>query len=101
MKVLVTGGCGFIGSNLVDLLLSKGHSVIVLDNLSTGRLENISQHLQKEKLLFKQADICDEHQISEYFQGVDWVFHLAGLADIVPSIEQPVKYFSVNVTGNL
>jgi UDP-glucose 4-epimerase len=101
MRVLVTGGCGFIGSNLVDLLLSKGHSVMVLDNLSTGRLENISHHAQHEKLSFQQADICDKDKISGYFKGVDWVFHLAGLADIVPSIERPIDYFSVNVTGTL
>ena len=99
MKSLVTGGAGFIGSNLVDFLVKKGHEVIILDNLSTGRLSNLSQHKKKIKII--KTDISKDTNIEKYFKRVDFVFHLAGLADIVPSIENPKKYFNSNVMGTL
>ena len=95
---LVTGGAGFIGSNLVDLLVKKGHKVVVLDNFSTGRRSNLSHHFQKNVKIIK-ADISQNKQLDKYFKGVHYVFHLAGLADIVPSIENPNKYFASNVLG--
>ena len=95
---LVTGGAGFIGSNLVDLLVKKGHKVVVLDNFSTGRRSNLSHHFQKNVKIIK-ADISQNKQLDKYFKGVTYVFHLAGLADIVPSIENPNKYFASNVLG--
>ncbi len=98
MKSLVTGGAGFIGSNLVDLLIKKGHKVIVLDNFSTGRKSNLKEH-SKKNLKIVNIDISKNNNIDKYFSGVDYVFHLAGLADIVPSIENPKKYFDSNVTG--
>lgn len=101
MKALVTGGCGFIGSHLVEKLLALGHEVAILDNLSCGRLENIKTFEAHPKLAFHQVDICDRAAMQAYFQCVDWVFHLAGLADIVPSIEQPDRYFQANVVGTL
>ena len=100
MKCLVTGGAGFIGSNLVDRLVKLGHQVIVLDNLSTGRLSNLLQ--VKNKIEFVNVDVTNsENSIGQYFHNVDWVFHLAGLADIVPSIKNPNSYFQTNVKGTL
>ena len=101
MKTLVTGGCGFIGSHLAEMLLELGHEVVILDNLACGRKENLNTFKSNPKLSFHQVDICDRSAIESYFHGVDWVFHLAGLADIVPSIEQPDSYFKVNVGGTL
>ena len=100
MKCLVTGGAGFIGSNLVDHLIKSGHQVIVLDNLSTGRLSNL--HQLKNKIRFVNVDVTNsKNSIDQYFENVDWVFHLAGLADIVPSIKNPNSYFQTNVKGTL
>lgn len=101
MKTLVTGGCGFIGSHLSEMLLAMGHEVVILDNLACGRKANIKSFEANPKLSFHQVDICDRVAIQPYFKGVDWVFHMAGLADIVPSIEQPEGYFQANVTGTL
>ena len=95
MKSLVTGGAGFIGSHLVDELLSIGHEVIVLDNFSTGRKENLSHVYRKIKLV--ECDLSTEGRWVEEFKDVDWVFHLASLADIVPSIQNPKGYFQSNV----
>ena len=98
--VLVTGGAGFIGSNLTDELIALGHKVCVLDNFSTGHPENL-QHLADTRLLtVNQVDIAND-PISTYFEGVDWVFHLAALADIVPSIKRPLEYYNSNVTGTI
>ena len=100
MKCLITGGAGFIGSNLVDHLIALGHQVIVLDNLSTGQLSNLNQ--VKKKIDFVNVDVSNSgNSISQYFENVDWVFHLAGLADIVPSIKNPYNYFQTNVQGTL
>lgn len=99
MRCLVTGGAGFIGSHLVELLISQGHEVVVLDNLTSGRLKNLSTVEASPKFIFFEADIRDIKALAPAFLGVDWVFHLAGLADIVPSIEMPEQYFSTNVTG--
>jgi UDP-glucose 4-epimerase len=99
MKCLVSGGAGFIGSHLVDLLLKEGHQVVALDNLCGGRMRNLEQATSHPHFTFIQADIRDREAISPHFQGVDWVFHLAALADIVPSIERPREYFESNVDG--
>ena len=101
MKTLVTGGAGFIGSHLCELLVAQGHEVLALDSLVAGRLQNLKTIAGEPGMRFVQADICDSAAIAPYFEGVDWVFHLAGLADIVPSIEQPAQYFQTNVTGTL
>lgn len=93
---LVTGGAGFIGSNLTDKLLQLGNKVIVLDNFSTGRKSNLKRN---RNLKIYKCDISKYEKIKKYFKKVKYVFHLAGLADIVPSIENPDKYFNSNVTG--
>ena len=101
MKVVITGGSGFIGSHLADFLIDSDYEVVVVDNLSIGRLENISHLLAHSKFTFLQADITDFDAIEFVFKGADWVFHLAALADIVPSIENPNEYYQSNVSGTL
>lgn len=101
MKVLVTGGAGFIGSHLVDRLLDDGHEVTVLDNFATGRRENLVQHRGQPRLRIHQVDVAEAELIKPYFEEVAWVFHLAALADIVPSIKQPLKYHRSNVDGTV
>lgn len=99
MKTLVTGGAGFIGSHLTDLLLSKGHQVTVVDNLCGGWMKNLREAEKTPNFRFVKADIRDPKALKGLFEGVDWVFHLAALADIVPSIEKPRDYFETNVDG--
>ena len=101
MKCIVTGGAGFIGSHLVERLLLLGHQVAVLDNLSTGRNENISSFKLKKLKLVKIDLSYNINRIFPYFKNIDWVFHLAALADIVPSIEHPDKYYQTNVNGTV
>ena len=99
MKTLITGGAGFIGSHLADLLIASGHEVVVIDNLSNGRKSNIEHLLKKKNFIFHKLDITNMDDIEPIFVDVDWVFHLAGMADIVPSIESPKEYYDCNVTG--
>lgn len=98
-KALVTGGAGFIASHLVDKLLEEGYSVVVLDNFSTGRSENLSHHKNNKNLNIIRVDISSFDVILPYFKGIDHVFHLAALADIVPSIVNPMDYYRSNVDG--
>ena len=97
MKTIVTGGAGFIGSHLVDALLALGHKVTVLDNFSTGRPENLA-HV-KEEIELVECDISIPGPWTKHVEQGSWVFHLAALADIVPSIQQPDPYFRANVVG--
>jgi len=101
MKAIVTGGAGFIGSHLCERLLGDGHSVAVIDNLACGRRENLRFAEGSPRLELHVLDVRDAEGVSEVVQGADWVFHLAGLADIVPSIERPGDYFEANVRGTL
>tara|TARA_Y100000816_G_scaffold249577_1_gene199190 strand:- start:1128 stop:2108 length:981 start_codon:yes stop_codon:yes gene_type:complete len=97
MKILVTGGAGFIGSHLVEKLVIKKHKVTVIDNLSTGNIKNLSK--VKNKIKFIKQSIVDYGKIEKYFNKQNLIIHLAALADIVPSIENPNKYFQSNVVG--
>ena len=97
-KVLVSGGAGFIGSHLTEALLAKGYHVTVIDNLACGRKENLPAH---KNLTFINRDICEPDSLRSCFHGIDWVFHLAGIADIVPSIENTSAYFKAKVEGTL
>jgi len=99
MRTLVTGGAGFIGSHLAELLIAEGHDVVVIDNLNSGRMVSLNGIASHPGFKFVNADVRDLATIMPVFDGMDWVFHLAGLADIVPSIEMPAEYFSTNVTG--
>jgi UDP-glucose 4-epimerase len=99
MRCLVTGGLGFIGSHLVDRLLADGHDVRVLDNLATGRVENLAHHRGDARLEVRIGDVADHATAAEACEGVDRVFHLAALADIVPSVQRPLEYHRANVDG--
>ncbi len=101
MRSLVTGGAGFIGSHLVDRLLAEGHDVVVLDNFSTGHWGNLKHLEGSTHLQFEEIDVCRHEEILPYFERVDWVFHLAALADIVPSIQQPLNYLRAGVDGTI
>ncbi len=98
---LVTGGAGFIGSHMVDLLVGQGYKVRVIDNLVGGRERNIAHHRNNPHFSFEGADIRAYQPGHPLFVGVDYVFHFAGIGDIVPSIEQPTEYMSANVQGTV
>lgn len=101
MKSLVTGGAGFIGSHLVDALLDRGDEVVVLDNLCTGRRENLPALGRNPRLSLEVVDIAEPEAILPCFAGVERVFHLAARADIVPSIVEPLQYHRSNVDGTV
>lgn len=96
---VVTGGAGFIGSHAVDHLLGRGWRVRVVDNLSGGHEGNLAHHAGNPDLAFERADIRALEPGSALFAGADIVLHFAGIGDIVPSIERPLEYMSVNVQG--
>jgi UDP-glucose 4-epimerase len=98
-RALVTGGAGFIGSHLVDRLLDDGCHVTVIDNYSTGRPQNLAHRAGHPALSVHEHSIEDYDAIRPLFDGVSWVFHMAALADIVPSIQRPLDYYRSNVTG--
>lgn len=96
---VVTGGAGFIGSHLVDKLVSAGRSVRVIDNLASGREANLELHRNSGSVDLAVADVADKAAMVRLLAGAERVFHLAALADIVPSIQQPEAYFRANVDG--
>jgi len=98
---VVTGGAGFIGSHLVDLLIANGHEVRVIDNLSGGDRNNLNLHFGNKNFLFFEEDILRIDSNSKIFNGANYVFHLAGIGDIVPSIELPEMYLNTNVQGTV
>jgi len=99
---LVTGGAGFIGSNIVEYLVQhKAHKIIILDNLSTGYLENIQEFVQLPQVSFIQKDIRDYEAVLEAMQGVDFVLHQAALGSVPRSINDPRTTNDVNITGML
>lgn len=95
-KCLVTGGAGFIGSNLVDELIKQGHEVVVIDNLSIGKKENINPLAE-----FHEVDIRNLEKIKPLFIGADYVFHLAAFPRVQPSIEDPATANEINLNGTL
>ena len=98
---VVTGGAGFIGSHMVDLLLSEGYQVNVIDNLVSGREQNLEHHKGNPDLRFEKVDIRNLDANHSFFQNANYVFHFAGIGDIVPSIENPALYMDVNVQGTV
>lgn len=98
---LVTGGAGFIGSHMVDLLLEEGFRVHIIDNLSGGREQNLAHHRDNMDVVFEERDIRNIYKKDPLFQGADYVFHFAGIGDIVPSIEKPAEYMEINVQGTV
>ena len=102
MKIIITGGAGFIGSHIAERytkFTSSASEIIILDNLSTGRLENIKSF--KKKVTFIKCDLSKKGPWMRHFKNTKYVFHMASLADIVPSIEKPEEYFKSNVTSTL
>ena len=97
-KVIVTGGAGFIGSNLVDKLVAKGIHVTIIDDFSTGKRENINPAAYCWEQDLSTVDI---DTLTEYMKDIDVVFHLAALARVQPSIENPLPYNEVNIKGTL
>jgi UDP-glucose 4-epimerase len=100
-RAVVTGGAGFIGSHMVDLLIERGYHVMVVDNLSRGRLDNLAQHREQPRCEVHQVDMTGLAPDSDLFRGAKYVFHFGGLGDIVPSIEHPLEYMHANVNGTL
>lgn len=98
---VVTGGAGFIGSHMVDHLLERGFDVRIIDNLSGGREANLKHHTGNYRLALEQVDIRGLDPKSNLFRDVKYVFHFAGIGDIVPSIEQPIEYMDTNVQGTV
>ncbi|MEI7721655.1 MAG: NAD-dependent epimerase/dehydratase family protein, partial [Verrucomicrobiota bacterium] len=98
MRCVVTGAAGFIGSHLTDALLAKGHSVLGVDDLSTGRLKNLDDARKKKDFSFLEKSVVGLKS-TDLPKQLDWFFHLAGRADLVPSIVNPREYFRVNVDG--
>lgn len=98
---VVTGGAGFIGSHMVDVLLDHGYRVRVIDNLTGGRTANLARHAKDSNLSFEKGDIRDIEPGASLFGDASYVFHFAGIGDIVPSIERPVEYMDTNVQGTV
>src|SRR5689334_15483256 len=98
---VVTGAAGFIGSHMVDLLIERGYRVHAIDNLVGGRLENLEQHRDNPDLVFKKQDLRATAPDDPLFDGAEYVFHFAGIGDIVPSIERPTEYLSANIMGTV
>ena len=101
MKCLVTGGAGFIGSNLVDRLINDGHEVIIFDNLSTGKKENINPKAKFFWVDISHQSHFEDKNINNFINKVDVIFHLAAKARVQPSIDDPISFNKVNVNGTL
>jgi UDP-glucose 4-epimerase len=99
MRCLITGAAGFIGSHLSELLIDFGHEILAIDDLSNGNLTNLTSVKKNPKFNFVCADIADKRTFEKISTDIDWIFHLAGKADVVPSINNPSPYFESNVIG--
>jgi len=100
-KILVTGGCGFIGSHIVDALLQEGYSVGILDNLSTGGLGNVKGHIDKGSVVLHSGDIRDFAFVAKSMANYDAVVHEAALVSVTRSVDDPIVTNEVNVSGTL
>lgn len=98
---IVTGGAGFIGGHMVDLLVAEGFAVRVIDNLVGGRLQNLEQHQGNPAVTVDTRDVRMLAPDDAFWRGADYVFHFAGIGDIVPSIDRPIDYMSANVMGTV
>ncbi len=97
MKYIVTGGAGFIGSNIVKKLVARGDNVVVIDNLNTGREENLAS--VKDKIIFLKDDILNVDLLEQHTDALDGIFHQAALASVQDSFSKPEEYNNVNVNG--
>jgi UDP-glucose 4-epimerase len=100
-KAVVTGGAGFIGSHITAELLKQGYQVTVIDNLSTGKIENLESVIKNPALIFVQGSITDSSLLEKHFSGADYVFHQAAIPSVPRSIENPLATHEVNITGTL
>lgn len=98
LKIIVTGGSGFIGGHLVDQLIAKGHQVIVADNESASDSDLFHCN---EKAQYHKVDICDKEKLDQLFQGIDYVFHMAAESRIQPAILNPSRAYLINAIGTL
>ena len=99
MKYVITGGAGFIGSNIVEALLQKGEEVVVIDDLSTGKLENIKPFL--DRITFVEGSILDLELLKRYFKGADYVLHQAAIPSVPRSVADPLASNEANISGTL
>jgi len=99
MKILVTGGAGFIGSNLVDQLMEQGHEVTVLDNLLVGKVSNIEHHLENDRFHFVNGSILDVATLERLVRQVDLIYHLAAVVGVKYVVEDPLQAIVTNVRG--
>jgi UDP-glucose 4-epimerase len=99
MKILVTGGAGFIGSHLVERLLNLGHVVSVLDDLSTGSIKNLQGILDKKNLDLIEGSVLDSELVSKHVANSDYVFHLAAAVGVFNIVQKPLQSLSINLTG--
>ena len=100
-NVLVTGGAGFIGSHMVDFLIERDNKVRVIDNLISGKPINLLQHKNNKNLILDERDIRDVSADDSIYKELDYIYHFAGIGDIVPSIDKPLEYMSVNTQGTV
>jgi UDP-glucose 4-epimerase len=98
---VVTGGAGFIGSHMVDILVERGFLVRVIDNMTGGHINNLQQHVGNPEVAVDVGDIRDLEPSDKIFKDAKFVFHFAGIGDIVPSIENPIDYMDINVQGTV
>jgi len=101
MKALITGGAGFIGSHIAEALCRKGASVVVLDNLSLGNLNNLAWKQPGDNLEFVEGDIRDEALLAKLMPGIDWVFHEGALPSVPRSVAQPIESHDHTLNGSL
>ena len=101
MKTLITGGAGFIGSHLAEALCRRGADLIVLDNLSEGRLGNLAWRKSNDRLEFVQGDVNDEKLLDRILPGCIWVFHQAAMTSVPKSVAEPMASHTINVNGSL
>jgi len=100
-KAVVTGGAGFIGSNLAEELARQGYQVIILDDFSTGRMENIKELVETKRVQFVRGSVTDLVLLQKLFQNVDYIFHQAAIPSVPRSIENPLASHEANITGTL
>jgi UDP-glucose 4-epimerase len=99
MKVLVTGGAGFIGSHIVDFLMKRGDEVVVLDNLSSGNIDNLSKWKDNNRLVFFEADLLDQKCIDQAIKNCNYVFHMAANPEVDANKATPEDHFKQNITA--
>jgi len=99
MKILITGGAGFIGSHLAEKLLKEGHSVTILDDLSTGDTKNIQHLIDAKKILFKKGDVMRREDVTPLVKKADFIFHLAAAVGVKTVVDKPLESMMRNIEG--